>query len=62
MHEMWCGTDTCGEPTWHVLTDDKALTLCGVEKREASGERAPTDQHCFPCMTAFQAAMAATRS
>lgn len=63
MHEMWCGGDTPGEPMWHVLTADKTLTLCGVEKREErpSG-RAPTDKHCFPCMKAFQAAMASTKS
>jgi hypothetical protein len=47
---------------WHVLTADKTLTLCGVEKREETGGRAPTDMHCFSCMKAFQAAMAATKS
>ena len=62
MHEMWCGTDTSGEPMWHVLTADKSLTLCGVEKSELSGERVPTDRHCLPCMHAFQAAMASARS
>ncbi|MEU6180441.1 hypothetical protein [Streptomyces coeruleorubidus] len=61
MHEMWCGTDTSGEPMWHVLTADKTLTLCGVEKREPS-RRAPTDKHCFPCMKAFQASIAATKT
>lgn len=62
MHEMWCGTDTSGESMWHVLTTDKALTLCGVRKREEAGERVPTDRHCLSCMKAFQAALASTKS
>ncbi|GCB42859.1 hypothetical protein [Streptomyces sp. NL15-2K] len=62
MHEMWCGADTSGEPIWHVLTADRTLTLCGVEKREEPSGRAPTDKHCFPCMEEFQAAMASTKS
>jgi hypothetical protein len=62
MHEMWCGADSSGEPMWHVLTADKSLTLCGAEKREEPGRRAPTDKHCFPCMREFQATMAATKS
>jgi hypothetical protein len=62
MHEMWCGADASGEPTWHVLTADKTRTLCGVETpEEPAGRRAPTDRHCFPCMRAFQADMAATK-
>lgn len=62
MHEMWCGADTSGEPRWHVLTTDKTLTLCGVEKGGEPGGRAPTDKHCLPCMKAFQAVMAAAKS
>jgi hypothetical protein len=62
MHEMWCGADTSEEPMWHVLTADKTLTLCGVEKRAEPHGRPPTDKHCFPCMKAFQAAMASRKS
>ncbi|MEV5440726.1 hypothetical protein AB0K80_32690 [Streptomyces sp. NPDC052682] len=64
MHEMWCGTDTSGQPMWHVLTTDKTLTLCGVRKRKEPdpGEQASTDKHCFPCMKAFQEAMASRTS
>ncbi|TQE20906.1 hypothetical protein Sipo8835_18175 [Streptomyces ipomoeae] len=62
MHEMWCGADTSGEPMWHVLRTDEPLTLCGMRKREEPGRRAPTDKYCFPCMQAFQAAMASTKS
>ncbi|MFE9776256.1 hypothetical protein ACFYOV_32280 [Streptomyces sp. NPDC005931] len=54
MHEMWCGADTSGEPVWHVLTADKASTLCGVEKREDARRQHATDRHCFPCMKTFQ--------
>ncbi|MGW2650072.1 hypothetical protein ACWC2T_35520 [Streptomyces sp. NPDC001393] len=60
MHEMWCGTDTSGEAMWHVLTADKNLTLCGVEKAEELSGQAPTDKHCFLCMKAFQAALTST--
>ncbi|OUD04521.1 hypothetical protein CA983_03845 [Streptomyces swartbergensis] len=63
MHEMWCGTGASGEPMWHVLTADKIRTLCGVDKHEEPGGRAPTtDRHCFPCMDVFQADMASTKS
>lgn len=62
MYEMWCGANTSGEPMWHVLTTDKTLTLCGMEKREEPDGRTPTDRHCFPCMKAFQVAMASARS
>ena len=39
MYEMWCDADASGEPAWHVLTADKASTLCRVEKREESSKR-----------------------
>ncbi|MDL5199700.1 hypothetical protein [Streptomyces sp. ALI-76-A] len=61
MHEMWCGADASGEPVWHVLTTDKTLTLCGVDKREEPRNQA-VDKHCLPCMKAFQAVMASTTS
>jgi hypothetical protein len=59
MHEMWCGADTSGEPVWHVLTPDRASTLCGVEKQQQDSRRrhTTTDRHCFPCMKTFQAVL-----
>ena len=57
MHEMWCGPDASGKPTWHVLTADKADTLCGVGKRAEPRGQEQTDDHFFACMATLQAAM-----
>jgi hypothetical protein len=58
MHEMWSGPDRSGESVWHVLADDKTLTLCGLQRQEERNRREPSDRHCFPCMTALQGIMA----
>ncbi|MEV5428030.1 hypothetical protein [Streptomyces sp. NPDC052701] len=55
MHEMWCGPDTSGQRVWHILTTDKTGTLCGAERQEDPRRQDPTDKHCLPCMTTFQA-------
>ncbi|MFR9795695.1 hypothetical protein ACL02U_07255 [Streptomyces sp. MS06] len=42
-----------------MLETDRTSTLCGVQKHEEPGGRESTDKHCFPCMQALQAVMAA---